>query len=215
MSIKLMAGAWDLDIPSTEKMVLLCLCDFSNDHGSCWPSISTIAAKCSKSERTVQGAIKWLRDEGFCDWIDAPGKSHQFRLNPRKICTPAKSAPPQLLQEPPQNLRPTPAELAPKPSRTIKEPSNRGEQVKQPVGVSDDVWRDFCKHRKKYGAITPTVIAGFQREADKAGYTLEQAMEESITQGWRGFKADWVAKRDVGQASNSLTAHLLAKRGNG
>lgn len=116
-----MAAAWELDIPSAEKMVLLCLCDFSSDHGVCWPSVATIARKCSKSPRTVQGAIKWLREEGFCDWDDTPGKPHKFELNPRRICAPP---PPQDLHPaeiaPPQKTSPTPAESAPKPLRTTK-----------------------------------------------------------------------------------------------
>jgi hypothetical protein len=93
MSIKLMSAAWELDIPSTEKMVLLCLCDFAGDEGICWPSVPTIARKCSKGDRTVQAAIQWLRDEGFCAWDATPGKPHRFTLNPRKICTPAGFAP--------------------------------------------------------------------------------------------------------------------------
>lgn len=111
MSIRLMAAAWDLDIPSTEKMVLLCLCDFSNDSGVCWPSVPTIAKKCSKGDRTVQAAIQWLRDNGYCSWDETPGKPHRFTLNPRKICTPAETAPPQ-------ELRATPAEVADEPSIT-------------------------------------------------------------------------------------------------
>ena len=46
MSIKLMSIAWDMDIPSTEKMVLLCLCDYADDNGrSCYPAISTLAKR--------------------------------------------------------------------------------------------------------------------------------------------------------------------------
>jgi hypothetical protein len=44
-----MASAWELDIPSTEKMVLLCLCDFSGDEGVCWPSVPTIARSAARA----------------------------------------------------------------------------------------------------------------------------------------------------------------------
>lgn len=127
MSIKLMAAAWDLDIPSTEKMVLLCLCDFAGDSGTCWPAVKTIAGKCSMSERTVQGAIKKLRELGFCSWEDAPGKPHQFRLHPRRFCTPADSAPPQVLHR-------TPAESAPKP---LREPSRTTHRARK-APIPDD-----------------------------------------------------------------------------
>jgi hypothetical protein len=114
MSIRLMSAAWELSIPSTEKMVLMCLCDFaSDDGGTCWPSVATLARKCSKGERTVQGAIRSLEDLGFLTTQIRSGTSNSFKLNPRKICTPAESAPPQKTAK-------TPAESAPKPPLTTK-----------------------------------------------------------------------------------------------
>lgn len=191
MAIKLMAAAWEIAIPSTEKLVLLCLCDFANDHGVCWPSIKTIATKCSMSERTVQGTIKKLRDDGFCSWNDAPGKPHQFRLDPRKICTPAESAPPQILSKPPQNLHPTPAAAAPKPSMNHQEPPKS--IIPRPDGVSEQVWMDFLRHRRRKGDdLTQTALNRIVNEAAKANWPLEEALAELVTRGWKSFKADWV-----------------------
>lgn len=113
MSIKLLSAAWELDIGSTEKMVLMCLCDYANDDGgNCWPSVATIARKCSKSERTVQGAIRELERMTILRTVPRRGTSNAFQLDPRKICTPAKSAPPQ-------KTAGTPAKSAPKPPRTV------------------------------------------------------------------------------------------------
>jgi uncharacterized protein YdaU (DUF1376 family) len=86
--------------------------------------------------------------------------------------------------------------------------------VSKPDDVSDDVWRDFKKHRAKHGGITDRVIAGFRREADRAGWTLEQAMDECITQGWRGFKAEYVKERKNENrfASNSNTYRLAIEK---
>lgn len=85
--------------------------------------------------------------------------------------------------------------------------------VSKPDDVSDDVWRDFKKHRSKHGSITERVIAGFRREAEKAGWTLEQAMDESITQGWRGFKAEYVkGKNNDRFTSNSNTYRLAMQK---
>ena len=70
----------------------------------------------------------------------------------------------------------------------------------KPDDVSDDVWRDFKRHRAKHGGISDRVVAGFRREADKAGWPLERAMDESITQGWRGFKAEYVKGKNNGQS---------------
>jgi hypothetical protein len=63
-----------------------------------------------------------------------------------------------------------------------------------PDGVSLSVWQDFQKHRKaKKAPITETVMAGVKREADKAGWTMENALIEICSRGWTGFNADWVS----------------------
>ena len=65
-----------------------------------------------------------------------------------------------------------------------------------PEGVSQEIWDSFVKQRKESRAvITPTVINSISKEADKAGWTLEQALAECAARGWRGFKADWVAPK--------------------
>jgi len=65
-----------------------------------------------------------------------------------------------------------------------------------PEGVSQEIWDSFVKQRKAARAvITPTVISSIQKEATKAGWSLEQALAECSARGWRGFKADWVAPK--------------------
>ena len=62
-----------------------------------------------------------------------------------------------------------------------------------PDGVSPEVWADFVKHRKTRRAlITPLVMQGIQREADKAGWSLEDALREVVVRNWQSFKSEWV-----------------------
>jgi hypothetical protein len=69
-------------------------------------------------------------------------------------------------------------------------------KTKAPEGVSPEVWDSFVKQRKVSRAvITPSVIRSIQKEADKAGWTLEQALAECAARGWRGFKASWVQEK--------------------
>jgi hypothetical protein len=69
-------------------------------------------------------------------------------------------------------------------------------KTKAPEGVSPEVWDSFVKQRKASRAvITPSVIRSIQKEADKAGWTLEQALAECAARGWRGFKAAWVQEK--------------------
>lgn len=73
----------------------------------------------------------------------------------------------------------------------------RAEPVPKPDDVSEQVWVDFLDHRRKVRAdVSQTAIAGFRREADRVGWSLEQAISESVLRGWRGFKAKWVQDHD-------------------
>jgi hypothetical protein len=71
MAIKVMAAVWETDLDQTKKLVMLALADWSNDAGECWPHLSTIAAKCSISERTVSRTIselvkgEWIEKKNF------------------------------------------------------------------------------------------------------------------------------------------------------
>ncbi len=65
--------------------------------------------------------------------------------------------------------------------------------INTPVGVSVDVWQDFVKLRKaKKAPVTDNVVKLIQKEADLAGWSLEQALAECVVRGWQSFKADWV-----------------------
>lgn len=73
------------------------------------------------------------------------------------------------------------------------------QKVQPPEGVSISVWADFVKYRKALKApITDTAIAGFSREAKKAGISLEQALVTTIESNWRGFKAEWLKDKPAG-----------------
>jgi len=83
---------------------------------------------------------------------------------------------------------------------TINHKPNK--EIQAPFGVSDDVWESFIKQRKLSRAtVTETVIKSIQKEADKAGWTLEQALSEIVASGWRGFKADWVKEKNQSPAA--------------
>jgi len=67
--------------------------------------------------------------------------------------------------------------------------------VATPIGVSDSVWQEFKSLRKaKKAPITQRAIDAIASEANKAGWTLEKALEECVVRGWQAFKADWVVK---------------------
>ena len=76
--------------------------------------------------------------------------------------------------------------------------------IPTPEGVSDSVWQEFKTLRKaKKAPITQRAIDAITIEANKAGWTLEKALEECVVRGWQAFKADWVATKanpsDIGR----------------
>jgi hypothetical protein len=58
-----MNWAWRQKLPPTPKLVLMALADAADDHGVCWPSVTTLARKCSVSPRTVQRMLKVLDEQ--------------------------------------------------------------------------------------------------------------------------------------------------------
>jgi hypothetical protein len=80
MSIAITAAVWQLEIPSSEKLVLLALADHAKDDGFCWPGIPGLAKKCSLSERQVQRYIKSLEKKGFLKLTYRHAKSTYFKV---------------------------------------------------------------------------------------------------------------------------------------
>ena len=83
-------------------------------------------------------------------------------------------------------------------TETEKETETKKEKkatvVATPVGVSQSVWDEFIAHRKaKKAKVTELVVEGIAKEAVKAGWSLEDALKETIVRNWQSFKADWVA----------------------
>ncbi len=95
----------------------------------------------------------------------------------------------------------------PTPTPTPIEERNTGASAKRvkpavlvkPDGIADSVWSDFQAIRKaKRAPLTATALDGIEREASKAGLSLQQALQTCCARGWQGFKADWVAGQKPG-----------------
>jgi uncharacterized protein YdaU (DUF1376 family) len=64
----------------------------------------------------------------------------------------------------------------------------------RPDSVSEKVWNDFNEIRKaKRAPLTDTALEGIEREAEKAGMTLQSALETACARGWQGFEAAWLS----------------------
>ena len=220
-----MTMAWKSGLSSGQKMVLLALCDNANDQGECYPSIPMLADKCSMGERTVQQHIADLESAGIVKREMRTGRSTLYRIDPRKICTPAESAPPQNLHHtpaesappPPQISHPTPADFAP---ITIKEPSvepsvNQKKRAKKPrsglgidvlvaMGVEKQVAEDWLAIRKeKRLPLTQTALEETVAEVEKSGMSMPSAIRLCCARGWGGFNASWLQPRGSGRDNST------------
>ena len=85
MSWIAMREVWKLNLPPTEKFVLLAIADFSNDKkGIAWPSQSIIARKTGYSRQTVNRAINRLREKKIIvssrRSVEGKSTSNEYRI---------------------------------------------------------------------------------------------------------------------------------------
>ena len=82
--------------------------------------------------------------------------------------------------------------------------------VAPPDGVTELVWQDWLKLRKaKKAAVTQTALDGIEREARKAGVSLQVALETCCARGWTGFKAEWMQSKPTPQDKNLGAARAI------
>jgi uncharacterized protein YdaU (DUF1376 family) len=86
----------------------------------------------------------------------------------------------------------------------------------RPETVSEQVWQDFqTLRRAKKAPLTSSAISRIEKEAGKAGISLEAALTECCARGWAGFKADWMQGKaepfDLGAATQRILQRELEK----
>lgn len=93
MSVSIMTDVWKMDIPTTEKVVLLALADAANEDGVAQIAVISsregeidLQRKTSLSERAVQGALKRLCAAGHLSRTEQPGKGAAYQVLTQKTC---------------------------------------------------------------------------------------------------------------------------------
>jgi hypothetical protein len=77
-----------------------------------------------------------------------------------------------------------------------KETKKKATVVACPDFVEQQVWHDFLSIRKaKNAPMSETALRAIEREAKKAGWSLNMAISESVSRGWQSFKAEWVKEK--------------------
>lgn len=198
MSMRLMAQAMSIKVGNPlRKLVLIKLADNANDDGICFPSYQYIADVCEISKASARTHIDALIKMGFVSKKarkNKDGSSSNLYLLHLEKGMPADST-----GMPADSTGGMPADstITCHSSEPVNEPKKTSQKntalsLLAEFGITGQLADDFAEHRKsKKAAITRTALEGFQREADKAGIPLSEAIEIAICQNWQGFRADW------------------------
>ena len=93
---------------------------------------------------------------------------------------------------------PVVSQAEPKKTLTTNHKPLTTNHIDTPSGVSESVFRDYLEVRKtKKAKWTETALKGLTKEAEKAGMSLQEAMELCCARGWVGFKAEWVKDQET------------------
>lgn len=198
MSMRLMAQAMSIKVGNPlRKLVLIKLADNANDDGICFPSYQYIADVCEISKASARTHIDALIKMGFVSKKarkNKDGSSSNLYLLHLEKGMPADST-----GMPADSTGGMPADstITCHSSEPVNEPKKTSQKntalsLLAEFGITGQLADDFAEHRKsKKAAITRTALEGFQREADKVGIPLAEAIEIAICQNWQGFRADW------------------------
>ena len=211
MSMRLMAQAMSIKVGNPlRKLVLIKLADNANDDGICFPSYQYIADVCEISKASARTHIDALIEMGF---ISKKARKNKDGSSSNLYILHLENGMPADSTGMPADSTGMPADSTGMPAdstggmladstityHSINQSSNlKKTKQKSAVvllaefGIGGQLADDFIAHRKsKKATITETVLKGYQREADKAGIALAEAIEISIIRNWQGFNANW------------------------
>ena len=191
MSMRLMVQAMNCKVGNpARKLVLLKLADNANDDGICFPSYQYIADKCEMTRRSAISHIECLIKMGLVSKKERKNKdgsisnlyflhleqgSENFALGGSENISPITSHSLEPVNEPKKTTQKSESEI-----------------LLERFGITGQLAKDFIAHRKtKRGAISETQLSRLQKQADKAGISICEAVEICIERNWQGFNASW------------------------
>lgn len=221
-----MALCWPLQMPPTQKAVLISLADNANDQGYCWPSLMTISERTCFSKRAVIDAIAWLEKAGAIIADRTNGRHTTYQLKPAEYVQPVQlphrcssrtgapaastgaapaPVPVQLPHQPVQQVHPNRKE----PSLNRK--SNRQLDVTLPDWLPEATWNDWVDHRaaikrplsQRAAELTINKLVKLRLAGNDPVFLIETAIES----GWQGI---YVPRSEKPNANHQPSRKLSA-----
>ena len=213
MSNKLLDACKPLQMPPTPKAVLICMADYADDSGQCWPSIDTITVFTCFGRTAVINAIRWLEAAGVVSADRSNGRHTSYRITPDQFnqstsrtgtrgepvrladSTSTRGGPYQSTSRtgPVREADSNPQEPSITPSKATpnKAASTRREPVDLPAWIGADLWADWVAHRKaiknpmtaRAAELSIAKLADYREQGFSPGLVINTAIER----GWRGL----------------------------
>lgn len=211
MSLDATRWAWlQKDLRPSQKIVLLSMADRANENHECHPSISRLESDTCLDRKTVMKSISELESIGRISIIKKFGAGSSYQLigvEGRNNPVPKTAPVPEVAPVPKTAPVPVPKtgrhQSQKRDTESTKNlPIESGiknihpKDILSSLGIDPVISADWIELRKqKKAAVTKTAIDGIQREAAKAGLSLQDALRICCERGWSGFKAEWVADK--------------------
>lgn len=205
-----MTSVWGLPLSCTDKIVLLALADNANDEGRCFPSVQTLATKCSLTDRGIQKVFQRLESMLLMTREERSGRSTIYTV------TPERYSPPNAIH--PEHSSPTPEHGSPPPPNASAQTPEHGSPIilrnhqiepskKRQQFSSDDQFDEIRKTypRRGGGQNWEDARRGY-RKLLSSGYTHKE-----ILAGVQRYAAHIRAKGDEGSEFVKMASSFFGR----
>ena len=158
MSAKATFWAWEQDLKSSQKLVLLCLANCHNDSNNrCYPSISYISNNTGLNKKTIISSLEILEKSSIIYASKMNGKSTCYEFNfsyPLESETSTKNGTGTKINTGTKNGTAPVPNSVPEPKKNLKDNlkekiyGQHGLKIALPEWLPNDSWNDFVEDRK-------------------------------------------------------------------
>jgi hypothetical protein len=183
----------------TDVLVLLCLADWCNDEGVCFPKIKTICSKTRLSQRTIYAKLKNFEGRGWISRENREGTSNIYTL----CIPPAVDAPP--LDTPAPNAPTSRTDCSPSIGTIINHHINESPKTKE-LTPQQKMVSALAKVLNGNSTLMGRRLGRFASDMIKVGATPEKVLDMYLRGGkvgwwwkyyWKGLKGQYPNETDI------------------
>jgi len=129
MSYRALNWAWEADLPTSQKFVLVALADMADEHESCFPGQERLGRMIGATDRTVRAALVKLEESGLISRTQRRGAdgmrtSDRYVLHTNRKILPVVESPEDDVDLTGNLRQPHRKQIPGNPQRTTREPSD-------------------------------------------------------------------------------------------